>query len=229
MKLIRHASLWAMACSVSRCCWASKGHSLQWIQRHAKDRWVQRAHEQMYRSRAAFKLKQLDAKYKLFNRSSVVLDLGCYAGGWSQVAVQRTAGREALVVGVDKVLMEPLEGHYFVQGDIEDVATVRQVEELLAGRQATVVLSDLAPKMIGSAIDDHVASVELSKKALRWALKFLRAEGCLVLKVFQGGALQNFKAELLEHFAKVRTAKPKASRSESVEVYLVCQSFLGRL
>ncbi|CAE7538806.1 rlmE [Symbiodinium natans] len=183
---------------------AMASHTLQWIQRHAKDRWVQRAHEQMYRSRAAFKLKQLDAQFKFLNRSSVVLDLGCYAGGWSQVALQRTAGHRggALVIGVDKVMMEPLEGQQFVQGDIDHAATMRQVESLLCGRQATVVLSDLAPKMIGNSIDDHLASVELSKGALRWALKFLRAEGWFVAKVFAGGALDGFKAQLAEHFAK---------------------------
>eukprot|EP00435_Cladocopium_sp_Y103_P027925 s563_g6.t3 len=152
-------------------------HSLQWIQRQAKDRWVQRAHERLYRSRAAFKLKQLDVRYSFLTRRAVVIDLGCHAGGWSQIVLERVNGREGLVIG--------------------------------------------APRMSGSKMDDHISSVELNRSALRWALKFLRSNGCFVTKVFQGGSLEHFKAELEQHFDKVRFAKPSASRPESSEIYLV--------
>lgn len=188
---------------------------------------MQRAHEKMYRSRAAFKLKQLDAKFKLFQRRSVVIDLGCHPGGWSQIVMAQATQPEALLVGVDKLLMEPLERQHFVQADIFLESTRRSVEQILKERKAHVVLADLVPTMTGSRIDDHLRSMELNKEALRWALRFLRPNGCFVTKVFQGGGLEAFRQELQRHFARVRNAKPPASRPESVELYLVCQGFLG--
>ncbi|CAK9011182.1 Ribosomal RNA large subunit methyltransferase E (23S rRNA Um2552 methyltransferase) (rRNA (uridine-2'-O-)-methyltransferase), partial [Durusdinium trenchii] len=125
----------------------------------------------------------------------------------------------------DKVLIEPLENHHFVQGDIQHAATIRKVEELLGGRQANLVLADLAPRMSGSRMDDHLASIDLARSALHWALSFLRHNGTFVTKVFDGASLENFKVQLAQHFAKVRPAKPKACRKESVELYLVCQGF----
>eukprot|EP00933_Yihiella_yeosuensis_P063277 TRINITY_DN66396_c0_g1_i1.p1 TRINITY_DN66396_c0_g1~~TRINITY_DN66396_c0_g1_i1.p1 ORF type:complete len:236 (+),score=27.13 TRINITY_DN66396_c0_g1_i1:77-784(+) len=208
-----------------------KGHSQQWIQRHATDPWVQRAQQDMYRSRAAYKLKQLDSQFSLFTRRSVVVDLGCYAGGWSQVALQRTGagvGRaQGMVIGVDKIEMEPLENHHFVHGDITDAKTVKKVHDILMGQQASAVISDMAPQMCGDRITDHLASVDLSRAALRFALSVLKEGGWLVVKVFQGGMLDRYKAELLQYFGKVRHAKPKACRQESVEIYLVCSDFLG--
>ncbi|CAE8602734.1 unnamed protein product [Polarella glacialis] len=208
-----------------------KGHSSQWIQRHTTDPYVQRAQQDMYRSRAAYKLKQMDQQYSIFTKKSVVIDIGCFAGSWSQVAMAKTGAAtgksNALVIGVDLVEMDPLDHHHFVRGDIREVGTLRKIDELLRGRKASIVLSDMAPRMTGSRIDDHIASVDLSKAALRCATNFLQEGGWFVLKVFQGGMLDRFKAELTEHFGKIRTSKPKASRPESVEVYLVCSDFLG--
>ena len=188
---------------------------------------MQRAHEKMYRSRAAFKLKQLDVKYSLFTRRSVVIDLGCHPGGWSQIVLERATQPEALLIGVDKVLMEPLERQQFVQADITLEATERRVEQLLMERKAHVLLADLAPTMTGSRIDDHLRSMELNRSALHWAQRFLRPGGCFVTKAFAGGALEGFRAELTRHFKRVRNAKPPASRPESVELYLVAQGFQG--
>jgi len=209
-----------------------KGHSLQWIQRHCSDKYVQRAQERDYRSRSAFKLRQLDGQFSILRPHVNVVDLGCSAGGWSQVALERTATpsghRRSVVVGVDMEHMEPLDYHHFIRGDVREAATLAKVLELLQGQRAHVVLSDMAPqRMTGSKIDDHVASVDLCRAAARFAEQVLKEGGWFVTKIFAGALADRHRGELEQRFRKVHIAKPKASRQESSELYYVCARFLG--
>eukprot|EP00438_Fugacium_kawagutii_P012137 Skav222186 [mRNA] locus=scaffold3784:96077:99117:- [translate_table: standard] len=143
---------------LSLVCQGSKGHSLQWIQRQAKDRWVQRAHERLYRRlgrhvKGRFQAQADGSEVFLSHQArAVVLDLGCHAGGWSQIVLERVNGREGLVVGVDKILMEPLPNHHFIQGDIEKESTIRQVEGLLSGRQARTLVFAAAVDASGGVL-----------------------------------------------------------------------------
>eukprot|EP00929_Paragymnodinium_shiwhaense_P041106 TRINITY_DN21381_c0_g3_i1.p1 TRINITY_DN21381_c0_g3~~TRINITY_DN21381_c0_g3_i1.p1 ORF type:complete len:255 (+),score=49.36 TRINITY_DN21381_c0_g3_i1:122-886(+) len=209
---------------------AKRGHSPQWIQRHISDRYVQLAAEKGYRSRSAFKLRQLDEKYKFLRKRQVVVDLGCFAGGWSQVAVERTGADfgddVSMVIGVDTVQMVPLEHQHFVRGDIREVSTLHRVKHLMKDRQANVVLSDLAPKMTGIKIDDTVSQIDLSREALRFAEAILKERGTFVVKVFDGHTLGAFKEQLEQRFGAVRNVKPEAVRKQSKELYLVCLEYL---
>eukprot|EP00927_Polykrikos_kofoidii_P043365 TRINITY_DN37438_c0_g1_i1.p1 TRINITY_DN37438_c0_g1~~TRINITY_DN37438_c0_g1_i1.p1 ORF type:complete len:272 (-),score=34.84 TRINITY_DN37438_c0_g1_i1:127-942(-) len=212
---------------------AKRGHSAQWIQRHIKDRWVQRAHQDMYRSRSAFKLKQLDQEFSFLRRKSIVLDLGCYPGGWSQIALERTWADKSRggssVIGVDKLAMEPLEYHTFIRGDVGEALTLNKVREALQGRQADVVVSDMAPGMTGSRGDDHISSVELCRLGLRFAEAVLKEGGWFITKVFDGYMMNSFREDLTARFGKVRNAKPNACRPESKELYLVCSKYFGSM
>jgi len=209
----------------------NKGHSLQWVQRHVKDRYVQRAQEDNYRSRSAYKLKQLDTQFSFLKSRHNVVDLGCWCGGWSQVALQRTrcgsGTRPGLVIGVDLVSMEPLEHHHFVQGDIREPAVLQKVKQMLGDRAANVVLSDMAPKLTGNKHDDHMVSIELCKHATRFAEAVLKEGGWFVTKVFDGALAKAYREELQLKFGKVKIAKPAACRPESREVYYVCSQFIG--
>jgi len=209
----------------------NKGHSLQWVQRHVKDRYVQRAQEDNYRSRSAYKLKQLDTQFSFLKSRHNVVDLGCWCGGWSQVALQRTrcgsGTRPGLVIGVDLVSMEPLEHHHFVQGDIREPAVLQKVKQMLGDRAANVVLSDMAPKLTGNKHDDHMASMELCKHATLFAEAVLKEGGWFVTKVFDGALAKAYREDLQLKFGKVKIAKPAACRPESREVYYVCSQFIG--
>lgn len=205
---------------------------MQWITRHVKDTYVQRSHQDGYRSRSAYKLKQMDTEYKFLKDKCIVVDLGCNAGGWAQVALQRTgvsnmSKSAGMVIGVDKVHMEPLDQHHFIHGDITELATLRKVEALLTGRRAHVVLSDLAPHMIGIPGDDHLASVDLCRAAAKFAEAVLQDGGWFITKIFDGVSAMQHRAELQARYGKVRVVKPKASRSSSRELYFVCSKFLG--
>mmetsp|Transcript_168867 Transcript_168867/g.324704 ORF Transcript_168867/g.324704 Transcript_168867/m.324704 type:complete len:241 (+) Transcript_168867:37-759(+) len=211
---------------------AKKGHSADWIKRHVSDRYVQKAQQDLYRSRAAYKLKQMDNDFSFLSKRSIVVDLGCFAGGWSQVALERIGAGHGrclgMVIGVDKVRMEPLDHHHrFVLGDVQEASTIQRVQEELQGRRASVVLSDMAPKMTGSKIDDHMASVELCRAAHRFAEAVLCEGGWYLTKIFAGALADQHRAELGSRFQKVRIVKPPASRSESPELYFLCKHYLG--
>lgn len=224
------APIFAPACQpVGGCRFKSKGHDPSWIQRHIRDPFVRKAAEEMYRTRSAYKLKQLDARFKFFKKDSVVIDLGCYAGGWSQVALERTGagtGRpNSLVIGVDKVSIEPLEQHHFIRGDVNEAKTMSQVQQILKNRRATIVLSDMAPNMTGSGADDHYRSMDLARAALKFVKMFLDPGGWFIVKVFAGVDLDKFRAETEAEFGKVQATKPEASRAKSRELFLVCADY----
>jgi 23S rRNA (uridine2552-2'-O)-methyltransferase len=204
---------------------SSISNSKQWIQRQLSDKYVRKAQELNFRSRAAFKLMQMDDTFSFLRPNSTVVDLGCFSGGWSQVALARCLG--GTVIGVDKVRMDSLPNHIFVQGDITEQPTIDSIIRALEGKPVDVVLSDMAPAITGHKLDDHDSSIDLSLIASEFVDKVLSPGGWFVIKSFYGPKSSEFVLFLKSRFKLVRTVKPKASRSESSEVYYVCAKFKG--
>src|SRR4051794_12989892 len=195
--------------------------SQKWLQRQLNDPYVRAAKLQGLRSRAAFKLMELDDRFHLLRPGSRVIDLGAAPGGWSQVAVQRGA---AIVVGVDLLAVDPVPGATIVQGDFMDEDMPARLRELLGGK-ADLVLSDMAPNATGHNATDHLRIMALAEWALEFALEMLEPGGAFVAKVFQGGSERQMLERMKRHFAQVRHAKPPASRKESSELYVVATGF----
>ncbi len=195
--------------------------SQKWLQRQLNDPYVRAARQQGWRSRAAFKLIELDDRFHLLRRGSRVIDLGAAPGGWAQVAVQRGA---ALVVGVDLLEMDPVPGATILMGDFMDDAMPGQLQALMGGK-ADLVLSDMAPNTTGHNATDHMRIMALADLALHFALDMLEPGGAFVAKVFQGGSERAMLERLKRHFSSVRHAKPPASRKESSELYVVATGF----
>jgi len=206
-------------------------HSVRWIERHINDRYVMKAQQENYRSRAAYKLMQMDDRFCFLKRHQVVVDLGCYPGGWSQVALERTycdGSSRGVVLGVDKVRMDPLLHHTFIQGDVSHKEILDRCFNVLGDRRADVVLSDMAPKLIGVKQDDHLASAETALFACDFVEQVLKLGGWFIVKLFYGGQGDNLKVYLKTRFERVRSVKPRASRNESREMYFICEKFIGR-
>jgi len=197
------------------------GGSQRWLARQLNDPYVAAAKQQGFRSRAAFKLAELDERFRLIRRGALVVDLGAAPGGWAQIAVQRGAGR---VVGVDLLVVDPVPGAVMLQGDFtEPEVQERLVAEL--GGKADLVVSDMAPNTTGHAATDHLRIIALAEAALEFAVEVLAEDGGFVAKVFQGGAEKTMLERLKRRFAAVRHAKPPASRKESSELYVVATGF----
>ena len=197
--------------------------STRWLERQLNDPYVQAAKAQGFRSRAAFKLAELDDRFGLIRRGARVLDLGAAPGGWTQVAVAR-AGRSGRVVGVDILPAEPVAGATMLQGDLTDPAVAARAVAALGG-PADLVLSDMAPNTVGHAATDHLRIMALAEVAADVALAVLAPGGGFVCKVFQGGSEKALLATLKRHFREVRHAKPPASRKDSAETYVVARGF----
>ena len=195
----------------------------RWLNRQLNDPYVAAAQKQGLRSRAAFKLMELDDRFKLITKGCRVLDLGAAPGGWTQVALQRGAGR---VVGVDLLAIDPIEGATLIRGDFEDTDMPARLTELMGG-PADVVLSDMAPNTTGHAATDHIRIMGLAELALHFATGLLAPGGSFVAKVFQGGSEKEMLLPMKQRFATVKHAKPPASRKESSELYVVAQGFKG--
>jgi 23S rRNA (uridine2552-2'-O)-methyltransferase len=197
--------------------------SARWLARQLNDPYVMAAKQQGWRSRAAFKLLELDDKFHLVQKGSRVLDLGAAPGGWTQVAVKRGA---ASVLAMDLLPMDPIHGAVMIQGDFTDpTMPARLTGEL--GEGVDLVLSDMAPNTTGHASTDHIRIVALAEMALDFAVQILSPGGAFVAKVFQGGSEKQILDVLKQNFANVRHAKPPASRKESSELYVVAQGFKG--
>jgi 23S rRNA (uridine2552-2'-O)-methyltransferase len=188
-----------------------------------KDHYRKLAKDQGYRSRAAYKLLQLNDSYHILGKGSKVVDVGCAPGGWVQVAMKLVGGG-GKVVGVDLKEVESVAGAQIFQGDIEDPMTVGRIVESLQDK-ADLLLSDLAPNVSGVWDVDHARQISLSKSAFSLAEKVLKDNGNAVFKVFEGEFLTEFRNELKKSFGKVLLSKPTASRQESSELYLVCLNY----
>ncbi|MGF1464311.1 MAG: RlmE family RNA methyltransferase [Maricaulaceae bacterium] len=195
-----------------------------WLERQLNDPYVRKAKQAGYRSRAAFKLIELDDRFSVLRRGARVVDLGAAPGGWLQVALERGASH---VVGVDLLPIDPVAGAQILEGDFTDAQTVDAVTQALAG-PADVVLSDMAANASGHRATDHMRVVALVEAAADFAQDVLSPGGGFVAKVFQGGAEGALLERLKKQFKTVRHAKPPASRPESPETYLVAQGFRGR-
>ena len=184
---------------------------------HVTDPYVQRAQKDGYRSRAAYKLLEIDERDHLLKPGMVVVDLGATPGGWSQVA----AAKNAKVVAMDLLPMQPISGVEFIQGDFrEDIALV-QLEERLGGRQAGLVISDMSPNISGIGMADQARAMELAELALDFSVQHLQPGGAFLVKVFQGSGFEGYVRLMRGYFARVVTRKPKASRERSSELYLL--------
>lgn len=197
--------------------------STRWLERQLNDPYVREAKTKGYRSRAAFKLLELDGKFHFLKKGAIVLDLGAAPGGWSQVATDRV-GASGRVVAIDRLEIAPIAGVEIFQGDLREAESVRCLEAALAGR-ADVVLSDMAAPTTGHRATDHLRTVALFEAALDMAEQVLKPGGTFIGKVFQGGAAGDLLARIKTCFRVVKHVKPPASRAESVELYLVATGF----
>jgi len=200
--------------------------SRRWLERQLSDPYVREARRQGYRSRAAFKLEQLDDRFRFLGRGRRVLDLGAAPGGWTQVAVGRV-GAAGRVVAVDLQAMDPVPGAVVLQKDAADPAVEPLLREALGGA-ADLVLSDMAAAATGHPDIDHLRVMALCEAAFGLARTLLAPGGAFVAKVLRGGTERELLAALKRDFAQVRHAKPEASRADSREMYVVAQGFRGR-
>jgi 23S rRNA (uridine2552-2'-O)-methyltransferase len=194
--------------------------SKQWMREHVNDPFVQLAQKDGYRSRAAYKLLEIDAKDHLLKPGTVVVDLGATPGGWSQVSAAKV-GRGGKVVALDLLPLDPLAGVEFIQGDFREDAVLRQLEGLLQGKPVGLVISDMAPNMSGVASADQARAMHLAELAMDFALEHLKPDGSFLVKVFQGEGFEDFYKFMRSRFTRVVSRKPKASRDRSSEVYLL--------
>jgi 23S rRNA (uridine2552-2'-O)-methyltransferase len=205
-----------------------KPGSTRWLQRQLNDPYVQQAQKSGYRSRAAFKLRQIDDRFKLLRPGLRVVDLGAAPGGWTQVAVERVRPEQSdgRVIAFDAVEMAPVGGAVVVQGDVFDEHAPTALRQAMVG-EADVVLCDMAAPATGHAPTDHLRTLALAEAALAFACEVLADGGNFVVKVLQGADEPAFFAELRKRFEGVRRIKPPASRSDSTELYLVATGFKG--
>ncbi|XGA09069.1 MAG: RlmE family RNA methyltransferase [Wolbachia endosymbiont of Xenopsylla cheopis] len=198
--------------------------STKWLSRHVNDRYVKNAHTSGYRSRSAFKLIEIDDKFGLFKACHKVIDLGAYPGGWSQVAAQRVIkNNQGLVFAVDLQKIEDIQNVKFVQCDIIDDAHI--LHDKLGSYKFDLILSDMAPKSCGCSRTDHIRIINLCERALELAKQFLGKDGKFVVKIFPGECEKSFLNELKQAFKVVKYFKPKSSRADSAEIYLLGLGF----
>lgn len=200
--------------------------STKWLQRQLNDPYVQKAQKMGLRSRAAFKLMELDDRFKFLKTGANIIDLGAAPGGWVQVALER-CGPKGYVVGIDIVEIEPLAGAELIQGDFLDDDAPDRLRALMDG-DADVVLSDMAASSTGHKATDHLRIMSLLEVAIHFAVDVLKPGGVFVGKVLQGGTENELLTALKKDFETVKHAKPPASRSDSAEVYVIATGFRGR-
>jgi 23S rRNA (uridine2552-2'-O)-methyltransferase len=202
-----------------------KVSSTRWLERQLNDPYVKRAKAENYRSRAAYKLIELDERFGFLKGVKHVVDLGIAPGGWSQVVRRRISG--AKLVGIDLLPTDPIEGVTILQMDFMDENAPERLREAL-GAPADLVMSDMAANTVGHPQTDHLRTMGLVEAGLEFATEILRPGGAFVAKVLAGGADNHLVAELKRHFTAVKHAKPPASRKDSSEWYVVAQGFKGR-
>lgn len=196
--------------------------SRAWLHEHVTDPYVHRAQAEGYRSRAAYKLLEIDARDRLLAPGQVVVDLGAAPGSWAQVALAKV-GPRGRVIGVDLLAIEALPGATFLRGDFREPAVERELAALLEGGRADLVLSDTAPNISGIAAADQARSVALAELAVDFALRHLKPQGALLVKVFQGAGFPELLAAMRRSFRSVAVRKPRASRDRSSETYLLAR------
>ncbi|HSF48411.1 MAG TPA: RlmE family RNA methyltransferase [Burkholderiales bacterium] len=198
--------------------------SRAWMRSHVGDPYVRRARREGYRSRAAYKLLEIDARDRLFKPGMTVIDLGAAPGGWSQVAAAKVEPH-GKVIAIDLIEMEPISGVTFIQGDFEQPEAQATLRKALGGQAAGIVICDLAPNLSGIAATDQARSMRLAEQALLFCDGGLKPGGSLLVKTFHGAGLREFTEAMRRSFLTVMTRKPSASRSRSSEIYLLGKGF----
>lgn len=200
--------------------------SAGWLKEHFDDRYVQQSRQDGYRSRASYKLVELDNKDKLFRPGMTVVDLGAAPGGWSQVAIEKV-GETGIVIASDILEMEPIADVTFIQGDFTEDAVYEQIMSAIDARPVDLVISDMAPNMSGMSAIDQPKAMYLVELALDLAVRTLKKDGVFLAKVFQGEGFEEYLKQIRDNFKTVVTRKPDASRARSREVYLLAKGFKG--
>jgi 23S rRNA (uridine2552-2'-O)-methyltransferase len=200
--------------------------STRWLERQLNDPYVKRARAEGYRSRAAYKLLELDEKYGLLKGVRAVVDLGIAPGGWSQVVRRRVP--TAKIAGIDLLPTDPIDGVAILQMDFMDEEAPERLREALGADHADLVMSDMAANTVGHPQTDHLRTMGLVEAGMLFATEILKPGGAYVAKVLAGGADHGLVAELKRHFTTVKHAKPPASRKDSSEWYVIAQGFKGR-
>jgi 23S rRNA (uridine2552-2'-O)-methyltransferase len=201
--------------------------SKRWLKEHFDDQYVKQAQEAGYRSRAVFKLQEIDEKDRLLKKGMTVVDLGAAPGGWCQYVRKRLAPNDK-VIALDILEMEPLDGVVFIQGDFTEQAPLDQLMQLLEGDKVDLVLSDMAPNISGMKVVDQPRAMYLAELAFDFCQKALKKGGDYLVKVFQGEGFDDYLKLLRDHFEQVVIRKPKASRPRSREVYLLARHYTGQ-
>ena len=198
--------------------------SQRWLKEHFDDVYVKQAQKEGYRSRAAYKLLEIQQKDRIFRHGMCVVDLGAAPGGWSQVAT-RLIGSSGKVVAVDILPVDPMAHMEFIQGDFTEQSVLDKLLQVLENKEVDLVMSDMAPNISGIKAVDQPRAMYLAELALDLAQNVLREKGTFLVKVFQGTEFDSYFKMLREHFDKVVTRKPKASKSNSREVYLLARGY----
>lgn len=202
-----------------------RGSSSRWLERQSKDIFVKRSKQDTYRSRSAYKLKELNSKYRLIRRGNKVIELGAAPGGWSQVAAE-SIGREGGLIAVDLLEFEPLAEVDFIKGDCNSALVKEQLVRILGKSRVDVVLSDMSPNISGIALKDEAESIMLGEIALDFSSDYLKKGGVLIVKLFEYPDTVALVKKIKTMFSQVIRAKPAASRSESREFYVVARGFV---
>ncbi len=198
--------------------------SRRWLQQQQHDPYVKQAQQSHYRSRAVYKLIEIDRRDRLFRPGQKVIDLGAAPGSWSQYASEQI-GTQGHVIAVDILPLEALDNVLFIKGDFTEVAIIEKCQDSLANKNVDLVISDMAPNLTGIRETDQARSMHLAELVYDFSCKVLKPGGGMLVKLFQGTGAQCYKKELMEQFQRVITRKPKASRSSSREFYVVAQGY----
>lgn len=196
--------------------------SNRWLERHLNDEYVIKSKIDGYRSRSSYKLIQINKKFNFFKKSNNILDLGCSPGGWLQVS-QKLAPKNSKILGVDKINLEFIPDVKFIQNDIFDDDVFEKIDTFFEGKKIDLILSDMSPNSSGNKKVDHLRIISLIEKVLDLSEYFLSKNGFLIAKIFQGGAQGDLIKKMKKTLSSIKYFKPKASRSESPETYLVAQ------
>lgn len=196
----------------------------RWLAERHRDEFVKRAHDEGQRSRAVFKLKEINERDRLFRKGMTVVDIGAAPGGWSEYIVQQV-GAGSKVIALDLRPMDNVPGVTFIQGDFRDTKSMEQLKAALAGKNPDIVLSDMSPDLSGMRVTDQARAMDLAELALYAAKDQLARGGDFLVKLFQGSGFVEFRKEVQEHFDRVIFRKPNASRARSREIYLLARGF----
>lgn len=196
--------------------------SSRWLQEHARDPYVKRARQEGWRSRAVFKLEQIQRTERLIRPGMIIVDLGAAPGGWSQFAARTLAGRGE-VIALDILPMDGVTGVSLITGDFREQAVLDQLRAALGGRPVDLVMSDMAPNLSGIDVVDQPRAMHLAELALEFSAEVLKPGGHLLLKLFQGSGFQELVRDIRRRFETVKLRKPEASRARSAEVYLLAR------